>query len=217
VRLTEDIGVGRVYASFRSLGLDLNHDASYYGYGIVLWAVELSLENIITWYSNLTYLEDKENYLLFDILSDSSNRSMTFGESSILNTSIPMGVKTGTSTDFRDNWTVWYNDDIIIGIWVGNTDGSSMNDVSWVTGAGPIFHRVAEDLIERGYIKKGLFSVPQWLIQNYLCQDEKCFQKEITLTRSWYERKSRPLSNVYYETDFITPLTLEEKEKWKIR
>lgn len=217
VRLTEDIGVSRVYASFRSLGFDLDHDASYYGYGIVLWAVELTLENIVSGYSNLTHLDDRENFLLFDILSDKTNRSMTFWESSILNTSLPMAVKTGTSTDFRDNWTVWYNDDIVIGIWVGNTDGSSMNDVSWVTGAWPIYHRVAEDLITRWYTKKKERTFPEWIMTNYLCQDEKCFQKEIAFTRIWYERKSRPASKLYYEKDFITPLTLEEKENWKIR
>ena len=55
---------------------------------------------------------------------------MTFGQSSILNTSVPLAVKTGTSTDFHDNWALGYNDDIVIGVWVGNTDATSMNDVS---------------------------------------------------------------------------------------
>jgi membrane carboxypeptidase/penicillin-binding protein PbpC len=41
-----------------------------------------------------------------------------------------MSVKTGTSTDFRDNWTVSYHPDAIIGVWVGNSDGSPMGDIS---------------------------------------------------------------------------------------
>lgn len=217
VRLTEDIGVSRVFASLRSLGFDLDHDAGYYGYGIALWAIELSLESIIQWYRNIMDLTDREQFLLYDTLSDSGNRSMTFGESSILNTSIPLAVKTGTSTDFRDNWTVGYNDEVAIGVWVGNTDGSSMDDVSWVTGAGPIYHRIAEDLIERWYMRNNTISVPLWVTKNSLCLDEKCFQKEITFTKTGYERKSRPASKLFYESDFVTPLTSEEKANWKIR
>ncbi len=87
------------------------------------------------------------------ILSDSRNRARTFGISSILNTSIPLGVKTGTSTDFRDNWAISYSPNAIIGVWVGNSDGSSMGDVSGVSGAGPIWHQVAEYMIANGYIK----------------------------------------------------------------
>ena len=64
-----------------------------------------------------------------------------------------MSVKTGTSTDFRDNWTVSYNPDAIIGVWVGNSDGSPMGDVSGVTGAGPIWHQIAEYMISRGMIR----------------------------------------------------------------
>jgi penicillin-binding protein 1C len=217
VRLTEDIGVSRFYASLRSLGFELDHDASYYGYGIALWAIELSLESIVQWYRQIMDLTDRENFLLYDTLSDSRNRSMTFWASSILNTSLPLAVKTWTSTDFRDNWTVGYNDEVAIGVWVGNTDGSSMDDVSWVTGAGPIFHRIAEDLIERWYINKKAASVPNSVEKNSLCLDEKCFQKEMTFTKSEYERRSRPASNLYYVSDFVTPLTSEEKENWKIR
>ena len=48
-------------------------------------------------------LNDKNKFLLFDILSDPDNRDVSFGVNSILNTSIPQAVKTGTSSDFRDN------------------------------------------------------------------------------------------------------------------
>ena len=64
------------------------------------------------------------------MLSNASNRARTFGISSILNTSIPFAVKTGTSTDFKDNWAIGYNSEIIIGVWVGNTNHESMDDIS---------------------------------------------------------------------------------------
>jgi len=45
---------------------------------------------------------------------------------SILNTSIAQAVKTGTSSDFRDNWVISYHPDLVVGVWVGNNDNSSM-------------------------------------------------------------------------------------------
>jgi penicillin-binding protein 1C len=75
-------------------------------------------------------MSDPDIFLMRDILSDPRNRSRTFGISSILGSSIDLPVKTGTSTDFRDNWAVSYHADAIIGVWVGNSDASPMGDVS---------------------------------------------------------------------------------------
>lgn len=98
-------------------------------------------------------MTDANSWQIAQILADPRNRSRTFGISSILNTSIPLGVKTGTSTDFRDNWTISYSPSVIIGVWVGNSDGSSMGDISGVSGAGPIWHQIAEYMIKSGHIK----------------------------------------------------------------
>jgi penicillin-binding protein 1C len=113
----------------------MEHDAGYYGYGISIGTVELSLENVVQAYKTLTDINNPEKYMIAKILSDGRNRARTFGISSILNTSVPIPVKTGTSTDFRDNWTVSYSPDAIIGVWVGNSDNSPMIEVSGVTGA----------------------------------------------------------------------------------
>jgi len=53
-------------------------------------------------------------FLLYDILSDSDNRDISFGVNSILNTSISQAVKTGTSSDFRDNLVVSYHPDLVL-------------------------------------------------------------------------------------------------------
>ncbi len=84
------------------------------------------MEDIVDTYRSLTDLGDQDTWQIAEILRDGRNRAKTFGVSSILNTSIPQSVKTGTSTDFRDNWTLSYSSGAIIGVWVGNTDGSSM-------------------------------------------------------------------------------------------
>jgi penicillin-binding protein 1C len=53
-----------------------------------------------------------------------------------------VAVKTGTSNNWRDNWSVGYTPYVTVGVWVGNFDGRPMHNVSGVTGAGPIFREV---------------------------------------------------------------------------
>ncbi len=79
-------------------------------------------------------------YLITDILSDPVARLPAFGSNSILNLPFPAAVKTGTTTDWRDNWTVGYSTARLVGVWVGNADNSPMVGVSGVDGAGPIWH-----------------------------------------------------------------------------
>ncbi len=52
----------------------------------------------------------------------------------------PAATKTGTTSDFKDNWTVGYTSDYVIGVWAGNDNGSAMVNVSGVDGAAPIWH-----------------------------------------------------------------------------
>lgn len=217
VRLSESIGIGKIYDTYKKNGLKLDHDAGYYGYGIALGSVELTLENVVEWYTSLLSLENSSHFLLYNILTDGRNRSRTFGISSILNTSIPMAVKTGTSTDFHDNWTIGYHRDAIIGVWVGNADQSPMQDVSWVSGAWPIFHHIAEYMIAHGIIENTELRIPEWIEKTTICLDSSCMRKE-----EWFRWKnmtnlSRILENKFYKSEFITPLTDEEIEKWKIK
>ena len=81
-------------------------------------------------------------YILTDILSDKDARIPAFGYNSALALPFPCAVKTGTSKDFRDNWTIGYTPNFTVGIWVGNFDGSPMHNVSGVTGCGPLFRDV---------------------------------------------------------------------------
>jgi penicillin-binding protein 1C len=79
-------------------------------------------------------------YLVTDILADNKARLATFGEHSLLNIGRPAAVKTGTTTDWRDNWTVGYTPELVVGVWVGNADFTPMRQVSGITGAAPIWH-----------------------------------------------------------------------------
>jgi hypothetical protein len=89
-------------------------------------------------------LSEGEAFLIDDILSDNKARSVIFGTNSLLN--VPgwqIAVKTGTTNDKRDNWTIGGNQHAIVGVWVGNNDNSPMKEVaSGVSGASPIWRRI---------------------------------------------------------------------------
>ena len=81
-------------------------------------------------------------WLVSDILRDNTARAGSFSLDSPLRLPFPVAAKTGTSTDFRDNWTIGYTPDYTVAVWVGNSDNSPMRRVSGVDGAGPIFAEV---------------------------------------------------------------------------
>jgi len=91
------------------------------------------------------------SYIISDILSDNFARTWAFGPNSYLE--IPgykVAVKTGTTNDKRDNWTVGYTPEFLVVVWVGNNDNSPMNPylTSGITGAAPIWNRVMSFLLK---------------------------------------------------------------------
>ncbi|MBC7236125.1 MAG: penicillin-binding protein 1C [Chloroflexi bacterium] len=87
-------------------------------------------------------LEERVAYLITDILSDEVARAPTFGLGSPLELPFPAAVKTGTTTEWRDNWTLGYSSRWVVGVWVGNADNEPMKHVSGVSGAAPIWNAV---------------------------------------------------------------------------
>jgi len=84
-------------------------------------------------------LRPEHAFIISDILSDNEARTPAFGANSVLNLPFQVAVKTGTTNDFRDNWTVGYTPDIAIGVWVGNADYKPMQNTTGLTGAAPIW------------------------------------------------------------------------------
>ena len=90
-------------------------------------------------------------YIVGDILSDNFARTFAFGAASSLE--IPgykVAVKTGTTNDKKDNWTIGYTPEFLVTVWVGNNDNSPMNPylTSGITGASPIWNRVMSYLLK---------------------------------------------------------------------
>lgn len=89
-------------------------------------------------------------YLISHVLLDNNARADAFGPSSSL--VVPkhaVSVKTGTTDDLRDNWTIGYTPQFLVATWVGNNDNTKMNAlVSGITGAAPIWNKLMRHVLE---------------------------------------------------------------------
>lgn len=94
-------------------------------------------------------LDERSCYILADILTDNQARQLTFGQHSPLRLPFPVAVKTGTSSNYRDNWCIGFTPEFTVGVWAGNFDNTPMQEVSGVTGAAPIWRDVFLELQRR--------------------------------------------------------------------
>jgi 1A family penicillin-binding protein len=114
-------------------------------------------------------MDERVAYLITNILSDNFARAPTFGEGNPLRLSRPAAAKTGTTSDWRDNWTVGYTPDLVVGVWAGNADNEPMQHVSGVVGAAPIWHDVMETLLKARPARE--FVEPSGMVRMEVCAD----------------------------------------------
>ena len=109
-------------------------------------------------------------FLISSILSDNAARTPMFGANSALNLPFPVAAKTGTTNDFRDNWTLGYTPDLAVGVWVGNADYTPMQNTTGLTGAAPIWSQFMQAAIQR--LTGGQptpFARPAGIIERVVC------------------------------------------------
>lgn len=127
-------------------------------------------------------LSTETAFLITNILSDNGARLIAFGPSSYLNVKNhpEVAVKTGTTNDRRDNWTIGYTSQILVLTWVGNNNNEPMSGaVSGVSGASPIWNKVisyALEKAEKGFYNKndtghGLIPKPDGIVGTNVCVD----------------------------------------------
>jgi penicillin-binding protein 1C len=80
-------------------------------------------------------------WLIADILSDPQARAPSFQPGGPLDLPFRCAVKTGTSSDFHDNWCIGFTPEFTVGVWAGNFEHQPMKGLSGIDGAGPVFHR----------------------------------------------------------------------------
>jgi penicillin-binding protein 1C len=168
--------------TLRNLGITtLDHPADYYGLGLTLGNGEVRLLELANAFATLGRLgvyrpyrlllrdagtrapgrrvfEAGAAFLIADMLADNSARAASFGLNSWLSFDFPVACKTGTSSDYRDNWTVGYTPEFTVAVWVGNPDGTPMRGITGVTGAAPVMHEIFEHL--RGHFGTSWFEPP---------------------------------------------------------
>ncbi len=155
--------------AMRSAGITtLDHPAEYYGLGLTLGNGEVRLLELTNAFATLARLgvhrpfrllaggaapepgrrvfDSAAAYLLAEMLADNTARAASFGLNSFLSFDFPVACKTGTSSDYRDNWALGYTPEFTVGVWVGNADGSPMRGITGVTGAAPVLHEIFERL-----------------------------------------------------------------------
>ncbi len=191
VRVLEQVGVERFLGRLHQLGFEhLTKSPEYYGLGLALGSGEVSLWELARAYvaiarnGNLIPLSvipdsrlptasapplPESSYwaLIGDMLSDRYARSHAFGVDSVLSLPFPAAVKTGTSSDYRDTWTVGYTVDYTVATWVGNFSGDRMRKVSGVTGAAPLWNRIMLHLHETR--EPAALPTPEHLVQYPIC------------------------------------------------
>ena len=167
VRLLEVVGEEPFVSRLSAFGFGSLHDAEFYGPSLALGSADVTLWELVSSYRALARggvagplsltpavpaaadhraLSAPAAFLVGSILSDRENRSSTFGLDSPLSTRYWTAVKTGTSKDMRDNWCIGYSERYTVGVWVGNFSGSSMWNVSGMSGAAPAWLEIMNEL-----------------------------------------------------------------------
>jgi penicillin-binding protein 1C len=128
----------------------------------------VAISRIVDFQGNLVYeyqppageqvIRADHAYLISSILSDNEARSWMFGRNSMLNLPFTVAAKTGTTNDFRDNWTLGYTPDLVTGVWIGNADYTPMVNTTGLTGAAPIWSQFMQFAVP--YVSGGS---PTWL------------------------------------------------------
>ena len=195
VRVLEKVGVSTFLNRLHELGFEhLTQSPEYYGLGLVLGSGEVSLFELARAYVTLarqgqstpivtTFNDDKisrdtpiidrtTSALITNMLSDAHARAQEFGVDSVLALPFTTAVKTGTSSNFRDTWTVGFTTDYTVATWVGNFNGDRMKKVSGVMGAAPLWNHIMLHLHEhqeptpfpalKGLVKRPICAISGW-------------------------------------------------------
>lgn len=166
-----------LFELLENLGITtLSHDPNFYGLGLTLGNAPVRLVELTNAYATIarqglyfppvlfpsnpnlknsmsnvrrSMFDVHSAYLIADILSDSAARAPAFQPDGPLDLPFRCAVKTGTSSDFHDNWCLGFTAEFTVGVWAGNFEQQPMKGLSGIAGAGPIFHRAMLRLHEK--------------------------------------------------------------------
>lgn len=94
-------------------------------------------------------LDPRIAYMVTSILSDTKARQRVFGAGNKLEIKgHSVAAKTGTTENYTDSWTMGYNPEFTVGVWMGNNDRSKMGQISGIEGAAYVWHDIFEAIVK---------------------------------------------------------------------
>ena len=165
------LGARPAFYQLQKWGFDFPQGLADYGAGFVLGNAETRLVDLAGAYAGLarggtamrakfltgehqtvTRIASREaTAIVIDILCDNDARQKSFGPRSPLAFEQRIAAKTGTSSGFRDAWTVGFDKEHTIAVWAGNFDGRPMRDTFAVRAATPLWAAVIQELLRRDH------------------------------------------------------------------
>jgi penicillin-binding protein 1C len=162
------IGARSAFFNLHRWGFQFSRDLSEYGAGFILGNAEIRLLDLAGAYAGLarggiamrpTYFaavhhpavaiaSPEATAIITDVLCDNEARQRTFGNHSPLALGRRVAAKTGTSSGFRDVWTVGFNKDHTVAVWAGNMDGRAMQETLAIKSAAPLWAAMTRKLME---------------------------------------------------------------------
>jgi penicillin-binding protein 1C len=163
--LVRRLGLGESWAQLRGLGIhDGSQPARRYGLGLAIGALPTTLERLVRAYGalandgiirDLVWWKGEDVAAPVRVISEAAARQVTlflsdpmarlpsFPRLGPAEFEFPVAVKTGTSQDYRDAWTVAYSPRVLVGVWVGRADAGPMRALSGMSAAAPL----AQDIL----------------------------------------------------------------------
>ena len=141
-------------------------------------------------------LDPRIAFILTDILDDDDVRRAAMGHTNPLELPFAAAAKTGTTNDFRDNWTIGYTPGVVVGVWLGNADGRPMRNSSGLQAAAPVWNRIMQgiyadegmvaSLIVNGRMPPPDFAQPVGVELRRVCLPQGTGGSQCTASRSDY-------------------------------
>ncbi len=214
VRTVEFVTPPVLLDTLQRLGIDtLGRDPDYYGDALALGDGEVSLYGLVQAYSTLAregeslpliayadlgasrrterIYSPEASSLIANILSDPGARRLEFGQAGLLEFPVQTAVKTGTSSDYHDAWTLGFDSRYTVGVWMGNLDYAPMDGITGSLGPAMVTRAVFAELDRRNEPAR-LYLSPK-LEEREICVHEDVMPKGQCLKRSeWFMPGTAP-------------------------
>ncbi|MBA3582712.1 MAG: transglycosylase domain-containing protein [Gammaproteobacteria bacterium] len=218
VRTIQFVGASDLLQWLRRVGIrNLEQTVKVYGDGLALGNGELSLYELVQAYSVLArqgvysplrslqaqpmqhtqMLSAQSASLIANILSDVQARSLEFSDAGVLNYPSQTAVKTGTSTNYRDAWTLAFNDRYLVGAWFGDLDQQAMQELTGSTGPALAVRSMMAEL--NRFRDTAALKMSAGLVRYSVCiEDGRLADKQCAAEPEWFDKRYLPTNKIQW-------------------